>query len=197
MMLFSLITTSSPAQDQTQLFHSILLPDCGGGPCDAQRWSGGAGWDTICPNSGGLIDDGPSANGGIVRCGNSAETQSNIGPNSCYDPNVFTAFIGGQCIDPNSGLPVTLTLPLIDQEVLWFNFDVRAYAGGYDFQVIGGNEDIAWILYYSDTPQTCVGGFTPGISGDCNSLTYYACGTSFNNWAAQPFSTPIFDMTTF
>ena len=142
---------------------SNLLVACGGGPCDADRWTGGAAWNAACPNSSCLIDDGPSANGGIVRCGNSAETQSNIGPNSCYDPAVFTASIGSTCFDPNSGLPVSLTLPLVDQQVLWFNFDVRAFAGGYDFQVIGGNEDVAWILYYSNNAQCCVGGFNPGL----------------------------------
>ncbi|HJW29407.1 MAG TPA: hypothetical protein VJ508_09155, partial [Saprospiraceae bacterium] len=190
------ITLGRPVNEKAVSQQSLLLPNCGGGPCQAMRWTGGAAWVNACPNSGCDIDDGPSANGGIVRCGNSAETQSNIHPNSCYDPTVFTATIGGTCTDPNTGMPVTLTLPLVDQQVLWFNFDVRAFAGGYDFQVIGGNEDVAWILYYSNTPQCCLGGFTPGISGNCNSLTYYACGTSFNNWASQPFTTPIFDMTT-
>ncbi|MBN8677591.1 MAG: hypothetical protein J0M29_05155 [Chitinophagales bacterium] len=80
--------------------------------------------------------------------------------------------------------------------MLWFNFDVRAFAGGYDFQVIGGAEDIAWILYYSDVPQNCVGGFNAGLSGDCSQLTYYTCGTNFTGWAAQSFNTPIFDKTT-
>jgi len=173
-----------------------LLAPCGGGPCQAMRWTGGAAWNGACPNSTCAIDDGPSANGGIVRCGSSAETQSNIHPNSCYDPTVFTASLGSTCTDPNTGLPVAVTLPLVDQQVLWFNFDVRAFAGGYDFQVIGGNEDVAWILYYANNAQCCVGGFTPGLSGNCNSLTYYTCGTSFNNWAAQSFSTPIFDLTT-
>ena len=175
---------------------SDILPNCGGGPCDADRWTKGAAWAAACPNNAGLIDDSNGADGGIVECGNAASTQSNIGPNSCYDPNVFTAVIGGTCTDPNTGLPTVLTPPLVDQQVLWFNFDVRAYAGGYDFQVIGGNEDIAWILYYSNTPQNCIGGFNPGISGNCNSLSYYTCGTSFGGWASQAFATPIFDKTT-
>ncbi len=55
----------------------ISRANCGGGPCDAERWQKGAAWNAGCPNLAGAINDGPSANGGIVRCGNSAETQSN------------------------------------------------------------------------------------------------------------------------
>ncbi|MCB9332798.1 MAG: SprB repeat-containing protein [Lewinellaceae bacterium] len=176
---------------------TVATSSCsGGGPCDATRWTQGGAWVGGCPNAAGLIDDGASANGGIVRCGNSADTQSNIHPNSCYDPNAFTATLGGTCIDPNDGSPTSITLPLPCQQVLWFNFDVRAFAGGYDFQVVGGMDDIAWILYYSTDQTNCLGTYTPGLSGNCNSLAYYTCGTNFTGWANQQFTAPIFDKTT-
>ncbi len=129
--------------------------------------------------------------------GSSAETQSNIMPNSCYDPASFTINLPpgpDPCIDPKTGNNTSITLPLQDQKVLWFNFDVRPFAGGYDFQVIGGPDDVAWVLYYSDNPENCVDGAT-GLSGDCSNLTYYTCGTNFNGWAMQEFLTPIFEIT--
>ena len=99
-----------------------VFAQCGGGPCDAIRYERGAAW-----NANGTVDDSPQANGGVIRCGNSAETQSNIQVNSCYDPAVFP-ITTGTCIDPDNGQTVTLTGPVPGQPVTWFNFDVRAFA---------------------------------------------------------------------
>jgi hypothetical protein len=32
-----------------------LIGRCGGGPCDADRWTGGAAWNAACPNSPVLL----------------------------------------------------------------------------------------------------------------------------------------------
>src|SRR5690606_918223 len=58
-------------------------------PCECgKRWTGGAHW-----NANGTINDAPNAPSplGIIRCGSSAETQSQIAPgNKCvYNPDQF------------------------------------------------------------------------------------------------------------
>ncbi|MDX1686175.1 MAG: hypothetical protein R3275_13135, partial [Saprospiraceae bacterium] len=79
-------------------------------PCDcAQRWTGGATW-----NVDGTIDDTPNANdgipndpveGGVIRCGSAAETQSNIKAEGCtYDSLTFPIDLSGvTCFSPSTG----------------------------------------------------------------------------------------------
>ena len=139
-----------------------------------------------------------------MRCGNSAETQSNIQPNACYSSAVFPlSFNGATCENPDNGAPVTLSAPFEGQAVTWFNFDVRAFAGGYDFQVIS-NDNIAWALFYVN-PGSVTNSVGPdGLSGDCNDLAGfdgtgyvpYECGTNFTGWRSESFGTPLFDLTT-
>lgn len=166
------------------LFITDLSAQCNGGPCDADRWEDGAAW-----NPDGSIDDAPNAGppAGIVGCGNAANTQSNISPNSCYDSSIISVS-AGTCIDPSTGLEVLVLPPDEGQEVAWFNFDVRELAGTFEFQVVNNSDQIAWALFYSNSPTNYVGG--NGLSGDCNDLTFQYCGVNFNGWADQPYAVP-------
>ena len=164
-----------------------------GSPCNAHRWQNGAHWT----GSGCGVNDNSNAPGplGIVRCGNAADTESGVDVNTTYDPAVF-AIVPSMCEDPNTGLPVTVTAPFDGQKISWFNFDVRPYAGVYDFQTIAtGNYDLGWALYYS-LQDTCGVG-TNGLSGECAVLSgVIACGTGFTGWSPQPYLTPIFNLPT-
>ncbi len=134
-------------------------------------------------NANGTVNDSPQANGGIIRCGNSAETQSNIQANSCYDPLVFT-ITTMNCVNPGNGQPVNLTGPVAGQPVRWLNFDVRPYSSGFDFQMVS-NDNLGWALYRSVTSTTPPPDGT--ISGDCELLVFNSCGVDFNGWSAAPF----------
>ena len=155
-----------------------MSAQCGGGPCNATRCTRGSAW-----NANGTVNDSPQANGGIIRCGNSAETQSNIKPNTCYDPSVFNG-TPGSCINPDNGQPVTLTGPVAGQPVTWFNFDVRAFSSNFDFQMVS-NDNIGWVLYRSVT--STMPPPNGSLSGSCNMLVYNSCGTDFTDWAPTPF----------
>ncbi|HEY3385444.1 MAG TPA: hypothetical protein VGK46_02975, partial [Saprospiraceae bacterium] len=164
-----------------------------GSPCYAHRWEQGAHWTS----DGCGVDDNNNAPDplGVVHCGNSADTESGIVENTTYDPGVF-AINPTNCLDPNTTLPVTVNAPYTGQRISWFNFDVRPYAGVYDFQTIAtGNYELEWALYYS-LEDTCGIG-TNGLSGDCAVLSgVIACGTDFTGWSPQPYLTPIFDLPT-
>src|SRR5262245_6901297 len=76
-------------------------------PCECtQRWEDGAHWN---PNA--TIDDAPNApeEQGIIRCGSSAETQSQVEPGGCvYNPAQFLIDVaGGGCVEPSSGNTVS------------------------------------------------------------------------------------------
>ncbi len=164
-----------------------------GSPCNAHRWDQGAHWT----GTGCGVNDGNNAPSplGIVRCANAADTESGIDDNTTYNPGVFT-ITPTMCEDPNTNLPITVNPPFSGQKISWFNFDVRPYAGVYDFQTIAtGNYELEWALYYSleDTCNTVAN----GLSGACAVLSdAIACGIDFNGWSPQPFITPIFNLPT-
>ncbi|MEY3195305.1 MAG: hypothetical protein RIQ78_1402, partial [Bacteroidota bacterium] len=164
-----------------------------GSPCNAYRWIKGSHWiETTCG-----IDDSPNAPAplGIVRCGNSAESEPSILPNTTYDPNNFT-ITPGSCVDPETNLPVSVNPPFDGQKISWLNFDVRPFGGLYEFQTLAtGNGEIAWALYYSGG-FNCTNGAND-LSGDCDQLLgLLFCGTTFTGWAQQPFITPVFNLPT-
>ena len=174
------------------MFNHALLAQTGS-PCNAHRWDKGSHWiETSCG-----INDAPNAPAplGIVRCGNSAETESSILPNTTYDPTNFTITPGG-CLDPETNLPVSINPPFVGQKISWLNFDVRPFGGLYEFQTLAtGSGDIAWALYYSGG-FNCTNG-TNDLSGDCDQLLgLLFCGTTFTGWAQQPFITPVFNLPT-
>jgi large repetitive protein len=181
-------------------FALSALVTCDGGPCDAIRWNSGATW-----NLDGSINDLPNAPApnGIVRCGSSAETQSNIPTNSCYNPASVPGggiFVNGiPCIDASlQSYNYNVTNPIAGQSMIWFNWDVRAYANSFELQVNNPNQVIGWALFYSTAPTTSVG--PNGLSGNCNSiapvlnddpqfagLNYILCGVqSSNTWNSIP-----------
>lgn len=161
-------------------------------PCECtQRWTGGSHW-----NADGTIDDGimaPNAHG-IISCSASVSSQTNIGPGSCtYDPAQFTIDLSQiTCFNPTSGNAVAVSTPGLGCKIIWLNFDVRALAGSYDFQ-IETSDNIGWALYYSLNPTQSVSG-PDSLSGNCSNLKLYACGNQFNNsWLTK--ATPVFSKT--
>src|SRR5690606_34512685 len=117
------------------------------GPCDAVRWENGGSW-----NNDGTVDDKPAQSEpikGVIKCGASAETQSQVIPsNSIYNPGSFTIEVGS-CIDPSTHNVVYPENPVAGQPVIWLNFDVRPNAGSFEIQInenTAGN-NIAWALY--------------------------------------------------
>ncbi|WP_222845923.1 HYR-like domain-containing protein, partial [Flavilitoribacter nigricans] len=162
-------------------------------PCECvQRWQGGAHW-----NEDGTINDAPNAPNplGIIRCGSSAETQSNIKPGNCvYNPDEFTIDVElYPCIDPSTQKEVAAVNPTAGEPIIWLNLDVRPNAGSFQVQINDNSGDkIAWALYYSLSFEAGLN--ENGISGDCNTLVLAACGVeSSNTWNTLPvpsFSQP-------
>jgi large repetitive protein len=177
---------------------------CNGGPCDAIRWTGGGSW-----NLDGSVNDAPNAPApnGIVRCGSAAETQSNVSTNSCYNSSAQQILVNGiPCIDPSlQDYNTNVINPIEGQTMIWFNWDVRAYANEFQIQVNNPNQVIGWALFYSPIPTTSVG--PNGLSGDCSNISpvinndpqfagmnYILCGTqSSNTWNTIPV--PDFPLT--
>ncbi|MFK7781826.1 proprotein convertase P-domain-containing protein, partial [Psychroserpens sp.] len=164
---------------------SFKCPGTIGDPCIAHRWSKGDSW------SGGSVSNG--GNGGIIACASAAATESNIMPNTQYCSSSFELPTLADCIDPSNGNPIVINRPIEGQNILWFNFDVRANAGSSEFQIIGGPDNIAWALFYSNNPTA---GLSSGISGDCSDLTFADCGINFTGWADTPFVVPSFSEPT-
>ncbi len=164
-----------------------------GSPCNAHRWEQGGAWTGV----GCGVNDANNAPNpqGVVRCANAADTESGVDDNTTYNPAEFTIIPGG-CENPNTNLPVAVDPPFVGQKIAWFNFDVRPYAGTYDFQTIAtGNYELEWALYSSAAP-TCSNGAND-LSGDCSQvLDLLACGTNFTSWSPQPFVTPVFNQPT-
>lgn len=170
-----------------------------GGPCQcAHRWEGGAHW-----NPDGTINDLSNAPPelGIIRCGSSAETENQLQTHSCtYDPNLFEVLLGADCYQPEEGsIPEGRTsivnAPVNQQDIIWLNFDIRPYAGSFQYQITPGNGTLGWALFYSATSQA---GVNPpvspnpdSLSGDCSQLIYVDCGISATGWAT--YTVPSFD----
>ncbi|KAL1507598.1 hypothetical protein AB1Y20_007217 [Prymnesium parvum] len=149
------------------------------GPSGASRWEEGSSW-----NADGSIDDSNQAGpiNGIVACGNSANTQAQVLPTGVYVPSDFTIAVpSNTCINPGSGSVVNPSGPTAGEPVIWFNFDVRAGAHWWDTQINGGGQDtIAWALYYSTTPTrgtTTMPTTGSELSGDASDLTFFITQT--------------------
>jgi hypothetical protein len=182
---------------------SLSYSQCQGSgePCMANRWTQGSSW-----NANGTINDAPNSGpiNGIIRCANSAETQSNIQSNACYNSTEFPINLTGfDCIDPSTGNPVSVVNPTNGQPLIWLNFDVRAFGNDFQVQINDNAGDlIGWALYYNINPTT---GTTlnpttgQNLSGDLSCLpSHYAltaCGVeSSSTWNQIPV--PEFDEVT-
>ncbi len=158
------------------------------GPCEAKRWQAGGAWVN------GQVDDSPKNNvpiKGVIRCGQAADTESNISPANCggYDGSFP---LGDRTFsDPgNPNISTYVSEPLLGDNIFWIQFDVRDFVGTYEFQVINGNVPIAWELYYTNSPTN------DGLGGDCADVTFLQGGLDFSSWAALPFQVPIFNQPT-
>ena len=154
----------------------LMLPgniSAQGLPCDcAQRWVEGAHW-----NLNGTVNDAPNApqKKGIIRCGNSADTQSQINPKTgcSYDSNAFPVNLpANSCFNPSNGQTIPLVQnPTNGQPIIWLNFDVRAFASSFSFQLNDNSGDnIGWALYASAQPTTGVNWVASAgdsLSGSC------------------------------
>jgi|GEM_PF-4994636 len=189
MMVWMLLALSLPTQE--------LSAQPVGSPCHAVRWSEGGHWTGVGSNGCG-VNDAPNAPQpqGVVRCANAADTESGIDPNTTYNAATFQ-IVPGSCVDPDDFSPATVNAPFSGQKLSWFNFDVRPYAGLYDFQTIAtGSYELNWALYADTLTATCGTG-TDDLSGSCGgTLLLLSCGIDFNGWAPQPFITPVFDQPT-
>ena len=159
------------------------------GPEGAMRWEKGASW-----NSDGTIDDAPNSGpiNGIVRCGSSAETQSQLQATGVYHEEEFEVELPDDgCIDPSTGQIVDLIGPTEGQPVIWLNFDVRANSGSYEIQINDNSGDeIGWALYASNSPMagTVESPLTgEHLSGDPSDLQFLTCGVeSSSTWNTLP-----------
>src|SRR5690606_13734156 len=169
------------------------------GPCDAVRWENGGSW-----NDDGTVDDKPAQSEpvkGVIKCGSSAETQSDIVPynGSVYDSSVFPIDVEleGGCIDPSTQNVVYPNNPREGRPIIWLNFDVRPDAGSFEIQInenTAGN-NIAWALYVSNENQAGVD--ENNLSGDCSDLVLVMCGVeSSNTWNTLPIDGEIFSQPT-
>ena len=187
-------------------FYSDFVLSQNDTPCEcATRWEGGGTWNTIGPDGIITINDAPNSPppNGIIRCGSSAETQSQIMPGfGCtYNPSSFEIDAAGTpCIDPSSGLPITIDNPCPDEPVIWLNFDVRPFSGNFEIQINDNSGDnIGWALYISNENQPGtdpVNANGEELSGDCLDLdpTPVACGgESSASWNNIPIDPSIFD----
>jgi hypothetical protein len=213
-LLYGPYSSSSKPEKHTALNHQLILPwrlilglfvlltlnsyqtvAQTGSPCVAIRWTDGDHWTgTNC----GITTTGTPK--GIVSCDNAAATQSNIDPNTTYNPANFTISGLSSCTDPNTLLPVTVNAPFTGQKMTWFNFDVRKHAGTYQFQTIStGSFELNWALYnVQPVASTCSTSGSNNISGNCTMLspTPISCGIGFTGWSDQPFVVPDFNQPT-
>ncbi len=172
-------------------------------PCEcASRWEEGGHWNA----DGTITDSGniPEPQG-IIRCGNAADTQSNV--SSCIDPGVdanltcnesctydptngFEIDLSGiSCFDPNSSNDPNVSAPAPGCDIMWLQFDVRPFAGTWQFQLVGGSQEYDWALYATTAPTA------DGNGGNCSSLELQECGSEFSNtWST--ITTPSFAQPT-
>ena len=181
-------------------------------PCDcAQRWENGGSW-----NPDGSVDDSPPNNApskGIIKCASQAGTQSQVAPLSgcTYEQAEFEIDVSGLgCIDPSDGSIISIANPTEGEPVIWFNFDVRAFAGNFDVQINDNSGDnIGWALYLSSEHSDSVSALNTGGSNDgtllsgltntggCPNLSLVACGgESSNTWNNIPIDPGVFNEPT-
>ena len=97
----------------------------GQGPCNAHRYNAGDGW-RYNTTSNKWEANGP-VNGndqplGIVACGSAAQTENNLQVfQHAYDPSLFTV------------TPSCFAGPASGQKIIWYNFDIRPFAGTFQF----------------------------------------------------------------
>ncbi len=162
----------------------------------AIRWTDGESW--YAPNTATCNGQPNKWNApvkGIVSCASAAGTMSNTHPMSgcTYQPSNISQFIietaPNGCFDPSAGSGTMFSIlpPADGDAILWINFDIRAFGGDFDIQLVS-NDHLGWALYYSTAPTTCTSAAPNGqqLSGNWTSLTGGA--GAFPSGAVVPLS---------
>ena len=168
-------------------------------PCScAHRWQEGSHW-----NPDGTINDLSNAPPelGIIACGSSASTENALFQHACpYNSSLFNITLGADCFQPDDnplglleGRTNVVNAPVNGQDIIWFNFDIRPFAGSFQYQITPGSGELGWALYFSGDPEAGVhmGPGTDSLSGNCNNIYYYDCGISANGWIT--YTVPSFE----
>jgi len=162
-------------------------------PCScAHRWKSGSHW-----NPDGSINDlsNNPAEHGIIACGSSASTENQLQNHKCdYNSDLFEVLLGADCFNPaTQGRTSVVNAPVDGQDIVWFNFDIRPFAGSFQYQILPGGASLGWALFYTGDPEAGVH-WVPGvdsISGNCNNIYYYDCGISDQGWVT--YTVPSFE----
>jgi hypothetical protein len=174
-------------------------------PSNAHRWTDGDGW-TYNLSSGTWVPTVYPANNdlpkGIVRCASSAETENGIQAYKGTYDGVFAIDTHTSCFDPDNesnDIPSVAGPTTNATDIVWFNFDVRAFAGSHQFQIVTNAGRIGWALYYVNAANTepvngtntSTGrfpedpiGLTGVLGANYANLVYQDCGVDGNGgWA--------------
>jgi len=174
----------SPCSDDSAMIKIKVTNDCGNTtPCFAtQRYNAGSRW-----NEDGTIDDS-AVDGGVVKCGTEGTFMTLEAPSFSYDPELFEIDLSGTSYyDPYNGYVMSAPLPQVGEDIIWINFDVRAFVSSFQI-ILQDDEHLAWALYKSNVHTTGTSQFTPNesismeLSGDCSSLSLIRSGLSSDMW---------------
>ncbi len=174
----------SPCDDVSATIKIKVTDDCGNTtPCFAtQRYNAGSRW-----NSDESIDD-VATDGGIVKCGTEGTFMTLASPTESYDSDLFEIDLSGTSFyDPYNGYMMTPPLPQEGEDIIWVNFDVRAFVSSFEL-ILQDDEHLAWALYKSNVHTAGTSVFNPTettqmeLSGDCSSLALVRSGLSSDVW---------------
>ncbi|ULQ58047.1 SprB repeat-containing protein [Flavihumibacter rivuli] len=173
-------------------------------PCNAIRWDAGDGWryNTTLNKWEAVAQSGQNLPQGVVACASAAATQSGLQAfQKTYTtiPGLFPSLTN--CFNMGGGgngvRGVNVTGPANGDGMVWLNFDIRPFAGTYQFQIVS-NQSLAYALFYVNTSKagppstnTSTGKYplvgdadnSKNLSGDCADLVYADCGLTGNGWS--------------
>jgi|GEM_PF-1449629 len=180
--------TGSPCENDQAIVKINVTADCGNTtPCfAAQRYNVGSRWQ-----EDGTIDD-TAIDGGLVKCGSQSSTMNVAPPTASYDLDLFEIDLKGTSYyDPYRKYMVTPDAPTVGEDILWINFDVRAFVSSFEL-LVEDDEHLAWALYKSNVHTASASIFNPTegngieapmqLSGDCSSLSLVRSGISSEMW---------------
>ena len=178
----------SPCNSDQAIIKINVTDECGNTtPCFAsQRYNVGSRWI-----EGGAIDD-TAVDGGIVKCGAQSTTMTVAPATESYDPNLFEIELRGTSYyDPYQKYMVTPDAPTVGEDIVWINFDVRAFVSSFEL-LLEDDEHLAWALYKSNVHTAGTSIFNPAegngvdapmqLSGDCSSLSLIRSGIASEMW---------------
>ena len=174
---------------------NLLAQTITNSPCNAYRYQSGDGWrrNSESDTWKAVNLSGQASPRGVVACG-SAASQDGI-PVSVK--GTFVASSNPTSLAANM-VASGFVAPQAGQDILWFNFDIRALSGSFDFQVETGYV-VAVYSSNDPAPLTSTLGLSypvlTSVSGDCSTLVFdRAFRSETNGW--QSFKTPFFQKPT-